>query len=109
MEWVDQDMRVVFLVGARHPTRNGGDLEYFEMELSGDEVVKAAHDFGWDDLRAGRFVELGHYGDANEVVRIALHRETEWHDPHLLPLVPPPDRWYRRAVESAWSERRESD
>ena len=68
------------------------------MELSRDEVAKAAAGFGWDDLCEGRFVELGYYGDGNDLLRIGLHRDTEWRDPHLLSLVPPPDRWYRRAV-----------
>ena len=37
-------------------------------------------------------------------MRIGLHRETTWQDPHLLPLVPPPDRWYRARSKQAWAE-----
>jgi hypothetical protein len=37
-------------------------------------------------------------------MRIGLHRATTWNDPHLSPLLPPPDRWYRHAVEQAWTD-----
>jgi len=109
IEGVDQENSVAFLVAAKPPATAGADPVYFEMELSRDQIGQAKSGFQWDDLHEGTFVELGSYGDCNELRRIGLHRETTWHDPHLLPLVPPPDRWYRRAIEGAWAETAETD
>jgi tetratricopeptide (TPR) repeat protein len=109
VDGVDRNTSIAFLVGAKRPASKHADPEYFEMELSRDEVAKAADGFGWDDLCEGRFVELGYYGDGNDLLRIGLHRDTEWRDPHLLSLVPPPDRWYRRAVDSAWASMDEDE
>ena len=109
VEGLDQDSSVAFVVAAKRPTTKDADPVYFETELSRETIVKAAHNFEWNELREGSFVELGYYGCHPEPMRIGLHRETSWQDPHLLPLVPPADRWYRRTVESVWSEMGEAD
>jgi hypothetical protein len=109
VEGLDQANSVAFLKAARRPLAADANPEYFEIELGNDQVRGAASGFEWTDLREGSFVELGYYGDAEELMRIALHRETSWRDPHLLPLVPPPDRWYRRAVKDAWAGGLETD
>jgi tetratricopeptide (TPR) repeat protein len=109
IEGVDKECSVAFLVAAKRPPTRGADPVHFEMELSRATILKAAHGFEWENLQEGSFIELGHYGDGMELMRVGLHRDTTWYDPNLLPLVPPPDRWYRRAVESAWAEMERSD
>jgi tetratricopeptide (TPR) repeat protein len=107
VEAVEREASIAYLVAAKRPAGEGVPPEYFEVELSSDDVSQTAHAFAWSDLHEGSFIELGYYGEATEPTRIGLHRETSWRDPYLLPLVPPPDRWYRRAVESAWNDNRE--
>jgi len=109
VEGVDQDRLVAFLIVAKRPASKGANPLYFELELNRDTVVKAAYGFGWDEVQEGTFIEIGHYGDGAEPMGIGLHRDTSWHDPHLLPLVPWPDRWYRRAVDNAWAGMGEMD
>ncbi len=109
IESVDQDNAVAFLVAAKRPATAAGDPVYFEFDLTRDGFEQATSECQWGDLHEGTFIELGFYGDGNEVGRIGVHRNTGWHDPYLLPLVPPPDRWYQRAVEAAWAEMAEAD
>jgi tetratricopeptide (TPR) repeat protein len=109
VEWVDPESSVAFLVAARRPAGATSQPEYVDVELARDELSRAAHGFEWADVRKGALVELGYYDGGPLPDRIGLHRDTSWHDPHLPALVPPPDRWYRSAVESAWSEHAESD
>ena len=104
IEGVDKENAVVFLVAAKRPPKNGTNPVYFEIELTRDQIEQAVCGLEWDDVREGIYVELGFYGDRNDAGCIGVHRETTWDDPNLLPLVPPPDRWYRRAVEGAWAE-----
>ena len=119
--WRDQSMRLwkparvesldrrsggLLLVVADRPADQRAPLQYHDLELSRDEVEHAAHGFTWADLEEGRFLELAYYG-AENTLRIGLHRVTEYRDPQLIPLVPPPDRWYRRAVDAAWDSTRE--
>ncbi len=104
VEGIDQENEVAFLVAAKRPATTDGKPVYFETELNREEITKAASGFNWDDIHEGTFVELGYYGDRSELMRIGLHRATTWNDPHLLPLFPPTDRWYRRAVEQAWTD-----
>ena len=116
LTWLDQSMRLwkparvesldqhsggLFLVVADRPADQKAPLQYHDVELSRDQVEHAAHGFTWADLEEGRFLELAYYG-AENTLRIGLHRVTEYRDPQLIPLVPPPDRWYRRAVDAAW-------
>lgn len=109
VERVDRENSVAVLIAAKRPPTKAAHPEYFEMELRREKLTAAAHGFAWADLREGRFVELGFYGEGEDRMRVGLHRDTNWNDPHLLSLVPPPDRWYRRAVDGAWQENAEID
>jgi tetratricopeptide (TPR) repeat protein len=114
--WLDQPMRLwkparvesvdhhsgrLLLVIADRPADQKAPLQYRDEDLSRDQVELAAHGFTWADLEEGRFLELAYYGDEN-TLRIGLHRVTEFRDTQLIPLVPPPDRWYRQAVDAVW-------
>jgi tetratricopeptide (TPR) repeat protein len=101
IESVDGRVGRVSLVVADPPIDQKVMLHYREEELSREQVEQAAHEFTWADLEQGRFLELAYYGSEN-TLRIALHRVTEFRDPQLIPLVPPPDRWYRQTIEAAW-------
>ena len=101
---VDDDSDLVFLVGANRPPAADAKVEYVEIELTRDQLASAVHHFQPDELREGSFVEIGRY--AGDELRISLHRATEWRDPQLLPLVPPPNRWFEQAVTEAWASKR---
>jgi hypothetical protein len=101
VEDVDEEAGTAFLLAAKRPTTSGAEPEYVEIEISQDDIACDAHGFDWSDLGEGRFIEIGYYVGGSR--RIALHRETEWRDPDLLPLVPPPDRWYQRATQATWT------
>ena len=90
---------------ADRPADPKASLQYHEVELSREQVERAAHGFNWTDLEEGRFLELADYGE--NALLLGLHRITEFRDPQLIPLVPPPDRWYRQAVEAAWDSTEE--
>lgn len=78
-------------------------IQYDELDLDSEAVRRAAIGFKWDDLEEGRYIELGYYGKS-QLLRIGLHSDEPLADPNLLPLAPPPDRWYRRAVRESWKE-----
>jgi hypothetical protein len=101
VESVDQHSGRLLLVVADRPTDQKAPLQYRDMVLSRNQVDQAAHGFTWADLEEGRFLELAYYGPEH-TLRIGLHRVTEYRDPQLIPLVLPPDRWYRQAVDAAW-------
>jgi tetratricopeptide (TPR) repeat protein len=103
---VDQHSGRLFLVVADRPAEQKAPLHYRDVDLSRDQVEHDAHGFTWADLEEGRFLELAYYG-AEETLLIGLHRVTEYRDPQLIPLVPPPDRWYRQAVDAAWDSTEE--
>jgi len=107
VEAIDREDGVAFLLAAKLPPTRDAEFQYFERELRRDQVEAAASGFSWDDLREGSFIELGEYGE--ERMRIALHRDTTWRDPDLLPLYPPPDRWYQRALKEAWAKNAEAE
>ncbi len=108
-EGIDQEDGVAYLLAAELPPTRDAEFRYFEMELRRDRVEASASGFAWDDLREGSFLELGYYGEGDEGMRIALHRDTTWRDPDLPPLYPPPDRWYQRAVKEAWAKNAEAE
>ncbi len=108
VECVESAEEMVFLLAARRPESRDSEPEYERLELTRNEVESIAYDFEWRDLGEGRFVEFGYYGPDN-LRKMGLHRVVEWRDPRLLPLVPPPDRWYRRAVAAAWASKVEAD
>ena len=109
VEGIDQEDGVAYLLAAELPPTRDAEFRYFEMELRRDRVEASASGFAWDDLREGSFLELGYYGEGDEGMRIALHRDTTWRDPDLPPLYPPPDRWYQRAVKEAWAKNAEAE
>lgn len=108
VEAVDAARGVVHLLAATHPETTTSPVQYLEIELPRNEIDAAAHEFQGDQLCEDTFVELAYYGQ-NDVLRIGLHQATELRDRLLLPLVPPPDRWYRKAVEAAWQTAEEAD
>lgn len=99
---VDHEGSQALLTVGEPPESVGGEPICRDLPLSKETVVQSAHGFEWEDLSEGRHIELGYYGPDRKL-RIGFHRDTEWRDPNLLPLVPPPDRWYKRAVEKAWN------
>ena len=109
MEGIDQEDGVAYLLAAELPPTRDAEFRYFETELRRDQVEASGLGFTWDDLGEGSFLELGYYGEGEGRMRIALHRDTTWRDPDLLPLYPPPDRWYQRAVKEAWAKNAEEE
>jgi len=101
VEHVDEESQIAFLLAAKRPSATDKTPIYFDAELSKQDVIRDAYGFEWQDLGEGRFLEIGYYVGGGR--RIALHRENAWRDPDLLPLVPPPDRWFQRASEGAWA------
>lgn len=97
---LDSEAGNAFLTIAEFPQAEDDEPAYRELTLTRPQVERTAEGFGWKDLKEGSFLELAYYGEAAEL-RIGLHRDTEWRDPHLLPLAPRPDRWFRRAVAQA--------
>lgn len=108
VDGIDEDSQMAFLTAAMKPDESGVEPEYAELQLSAESVASGAVGFGWSDLAEGSFIELGYYGDDPQPC-IGLHRVAEWRDPDLLPLVPPADRWYRRAVDAAWHSNQEAE
>jgi tetratricopeptide (TPR) repeat protein len=108
IEAIDAGTERVVFTAMRHPEEAGGKWKYFTEEFPRKDVESAAHEFSWGDLGEGRFVEFAYYGD-KQLLRIGLHRETELRGPNILPLVPPPDRWYQHAVEESWESMKGSD
>ncbi len=72
-------------------------FEVEEIELKIDELTNIATNFAESDLEEGRYLELGYYGDLG-LIKSAIHTSLHINDTRLLPLVPPPDRWYQRSV-----------
>jgi hypothetical protein len=72
-------------------------FEVEEIELKIDELTTIATNFAESDLEEGRYLELGYYGELG-LIKSAIHTSLHINDTRLLPLVPPPDRWYRRSV-----------
>lgn len=102
VEMLDDDRFAYLALGI--PTGSGPtDVEVEEYRLDRALVDQLAVDFAWNDLAVGRFLELGHYGEFG-LKRIGMHRATELVDPDLLPLVPPPDRWFRKTMEASWND-----
>jgi len=100
---LDPETDQLFLLVGRRTDKPDAPFAYEEMELSKTELESAAIGFRWHQLSDGRFLELGYYGD-ERTLRIGLHKTTTWRNSHLLPLVPPPNRWYERAVTESWAE-----
>lgn len=101
IEVIDQQSGRIQLVVASRPEKVEAPLDYHDLELSQAQVEQAAHNFSWSELKEGHFLELAYYGPEN-LLQIGLHQITEYRDPHLIPLVPPPDRWYQHAIDAAW-------
>jgi len=109
VDGIDQEDGVAFLLAAELPPTRNAEFRYFETELRRDQVEASGSGFTWDDLGEGSFLEMGYYGEGEGRMRIALHQDTTWRDPDLLLLYPPPDRWYRRAVQESWKQEAEAD
>ena len=102
IQHIEQDQTLFLLT--RKWTRNPADpIEFEELNLDRRTVEQAAIEFQWSDLSPGRFIEIAYYGEAN-VIQIGLHKAVEWRDPDLIPLVPPPNRWYKHACANTWQE-----
>src|SRR5205807_7373324 len=92
--------KVTFLTG-QPPEKGDGATVLEELQLSREKVKASAYKFRQSELTPGSYVELGYYG-GRSLLKIGLHRATVFKDHRLLPLVPPADRWYQRAVEAGW-------
>jgi hypothetical protein len=108
VESVDAETEDAWVTVGDRPKCKDGELTFREMSLVKNEIAESLYGFTWDEITEGRYIELAYYGD-NNTLRIGLHRETQFRDPDLLPLVPPPDRWYRRAVNQAWKSKGAND
>lgn len=93
----------IFVMYAKQPVELKSRAEFVDAKVPCKVVRGAAFGFDSQCLHEGSFVELGYYGE-NQTLRIGLHPEGPLNDPDLIPLVPPPDRWYRRAVEASWAD-----
>lgn len=102
VESIDADS--LTLVVAEWPEQPTDELVYHEREMTRTELQDAAHNFHWDEVHEGSFLELGYYGN-EEALRIGLHRHKDG-IPDLIPLTPPPDRWYKRSVNEASEDAR---
>ena len=96
-----KDEGKIFIMKGIRPANGHDEIQVEEEGLCRSDIESKLSDCSWEDLTEGRFVEFGYYGLENEL-RIAIHKSLEWRDPNLLPLVPPADRWYKRAVDESW-------
>jgi tetratricopeptide (TPR) repeat protein len=103
IEHLDSETGRIFLLVGRRTNGAGVHFVYEDLELSQTDIENAAVGFRWSQLNEGRFLELGYYGE-ERMLRIGLHKNTTWWNAHLLPLVPPPNRWYERAVHQSWDQ-----
>jgi len=101
VEAVDRANSKVSFLAAQCPETPNGTIDFEEIQLPWEKVKAAAYKFRSTELTAGMYVEFAYYG-MRKHLRIGLHRDSAWNDARLLPLVPPPDRWYQRAVSTAW-------
>jgi hypothetical protein len=62
VESIDLELGEVSLSVGRWSATSMDDLDADLQLLQRDQVVSSAHEFGWEDLAEGRFVELGYYG-----------------------------------------------
>jgi hypothetical protein len=99
---VEDEGNIVVLL-ANRPEGSQAEPCFEEMQLSRDHFQTATNQFDSTRLHAGSYIEIGHYGDW-ESLRIGIHAEVSLNDPDLLPLVPPPNRWYDRAVAESWQQ-----
>jgi tetratricopeptide (TPR) repeat protein len=74
-----------------------------QRELALTEIEEVALDFKVQELKEGRYLELA-YDSELQLLKVGLHRSLELDDPELLPLVPPPNRWYQKARAAAFQQ-----
>jgi tetratricopeptide (TPR) repeat protein len=91
---------IVYLKIGQKDKVNPHGFVYYDETLERELVERCVEGFQWSDLAEGRYLELGYYGDSG-LMKIGMHRSLELDDPEILPLVPPPDRWYERARDNA--------
>jgi hypothetical protein len=102
VEAIDRDNDRVSFLAAHRPDTLESPTKFEEIRLPLKKVESAIYKIRTRALTAGAYVELGYYGRKKRM-RIGLHRDVTWNDDRLLPLVPPPDRWYDRAVKNSWN------
>jgi hypothetical protein len=87
----------VHLVVAEPPSEQGeqaGQPRFLSMSFSFADFDSCSRDEPSSKLKAGRFVELGVYGD-EEILVIRIHRPGRSEDQDLPPLFPDPVRYLR--------------
>ncbi len=84
----------VHLVVAEPPVEPTGQPRFLSMSFSLADFDRCSRDEPASALKAGRFVELGVYGD-EEILIIRVHRQGHWEDQDLPPLFPDPLRYLR--------------
>ena len=84
----------VHLVVAEAPAEQAGPPRFLSMSFSFADFDRCSRDESASRLKAGRFVELGVYGD-EEILIIRVHRAEHWEDQDLPPLFPDPMRYLR--------------
>jgi tetratricopeptide (TPR) repeat protein len=84
----------VHLVVAEPPATAGEQPRFLSLSLSIADFDRCSRDEPAAHLGAGRFVELGVYGD-EEILIIRVHRPGRWEDQDLPPLFPDPLRYLR--------------
>lgn len=101
IEYVEGGDSMYLSVGQRG--RSKSERLWIEhREISRKEFSQANSSFAWDELAEGRFLELGFYGASSGIGAIAIHSNERFHDPDLIPLVPPANRWFNAALDETW-------
>ncbi|MEW6756555.1 MAG: tetratricopeptide repeat protein, partial [Candidatus Latescibacterota bacterium] len=80
---------------AQPPSSEGAGSEHGYMGIPVADFDRWTQDERAGELSAGRFIELGWYGVADEPL-IRVHRRGPWEDLDLPPLFPDPARYLRR-------------
>jgi hypothetical protein len=84
----------VHLVVAEPPAEQMGQPRFLSMSFSFSDFDRCSRDESASTLKAGRFVEIGVYGD-EEILIIRVHRPGHWEDQDLPPLFPDPLRYLK--------------
>lgn len=101
LESIDEDEGLYLTVG-RRPATQGRLVDVISLSVTCDEFNSYRHRPDWSSLTEGSYLELGYYGQESSLGAISIHDSDRFWDPDLIPLAPPPDRWFNKAVDAAW-------
>ncbi len=101
LESIDDDDGLYLTVGSR-PTTDERLVDVRSLSITRNEYDSCKHHPDWESLVEGCYLELGYYGQQDSMGAIAIHDSDRFYDPDLVSLVPPPDRWFNKAVDASW-------